>query len=80
MFEDLFCDTDQGCTMFRVVVKSNLTRSLAEDLTDKLVKVLSVLDEMDSGYESLRSKVACASNKQKGEVDVPIVAAPSSSN
>jgi len=75
-FEDIFTDIDQCDTMFRVVVKSNLTRSLAEDLTAKLVQVLEVLDEMDGGYESVRSKVnglKAAREMDKIETDsVPI--------
>ena len=69
-FEDLFTDVDAGETMFRVVVKSNLTRSLAEDLTEKLTKVLDVLDSMDSGYQSLRSR---AHSLRTVDEDVPIL-------
>ena len=54
--EDLFTDVDKDDTMFRIVVKSNLTMGLAEDLTNKLEEVLEVLDSMDEGYMSLRTK------------------------
>lgn len=71
-FEDLFTDVDHMATMFRIVVKSNLTMSLAQNLTANLVKVLVTLDNMDGGYESLRSKIAGINDK---EDDVPIFAA-----
>eukprot|EP00986_Skeletonema_menzelii_P015255 scaffold11371_cov129-Skeletonema_menzelii.AAC.2 len=43
--------------MFRIVVKSNLTRNLAENLAGNIEKILAVLDDMDSGYESIHSKL-----------------------
>ena len=70
-FDELFTDVDQCKTMFRIVVKSNLTRTLAEDLMGKLVQVLSVLDELDAGYESLRSKIS-GLETSKEEIDVPM--------
>jgi len=70
-FEDLFTDVKSDETMFRIVVKSNLTRGLALDLTNKMAEVIEVLDSMDSGYESLRSKVHYLSAKEE---DVPILA------
>ena len=69
-FDSLFSDVDQSATMFRIVVKSNLTRPLAEDLTKKLAEVIELLDSMDSGYESLRSKVHALGLKKE---DVPIL-------
>jgi glutamate decarboxylase len=57
-FESLFTDVNEKDTMFRIVVKSNLTQSLAEDLVDKFDKVIKLLDTLDGGYEALRSKVA----------------------
>ena len=69
-FDSLFSDVDQSATMFRIVVKSNLTRPLAEDLTKKLAEVLELLDKMDSGYESLRSKVHAMGLQKE---DVPIL-------
>ena len=70
-FEDLFTDAKSDETMFRIVVKSNLTRGLALDLTNKMAEVIEVLDSMDSGYESLRSKVHYLGAKEE---DVPILA------
>ena len=70
-FEDLFTDVKSDETMFRIVVKSNLTRGLALDLTNKMAEVIEVLDSMDSGYESLRSKVHYLGAKEE---DVPILA------
>ena len=69
-FDSLFSDVDQSASMFRIVVKSNLTRPLAEDLTKKLAEVIELLDSMDSGYESLRSKVHALGLKKE---DVPIL-------
>jgi glutamate decarboxylase len=53
--ESLFSDVDAHASMFRVVCKSNLTRSLAEDLTEKFVEVLNALDSLKDGYKSLHS-------------------------
>ena len=53
--EDLFSDVDAHATMFRVVCKSNLVRSLAEDLTERFVEVLNALDSLKDGYKSLHS-------------------------
>lgn len=53
--ENLFSDVDANATMFRVVCKSNLTRSLAEDLTERFVEVLIALDSLKDGYMSLHS-------------------------
>lgn len=58
--ESLFKDVEAGATMFRIVVKSNLTRGLAEDLTSHFVETLTVLDSMESGYASMRSAKAAA--------------------
>ena len=62
--EDLFTD-DQGKTMFRIVVKSNITQSLAENLADHIKKVLEVLDDLDGGYESIHSKFATLKEKME---------------
>merc|ERR1712194_930336 len=43
--------------MFRVVVKSNLTQALAENLADKIENIVVVLDSMDGGYQSIHSKI-----------------------
>lgn len=56
-FENLCEDVTATTTMFRIVVKSNLTQSLAENLADKIEKIVVVLDDMDDGYESIHSKL-----------------------
>ena len=46
---DTLCsDGRKHDTMFRIVVKSNLTLYLAQDLTDKLDEVLPLLDQQMS--------------------------------
>ena len=56
-FENLCTDVNEATTMFRIVVKSNLTRNLAENLASNIEKILAVLDDMDSGYESIHSRL-----------------------
>lgn len=51
--EALFSDVRADATMFRIVCKSNLTRSLAEDLCEHFVQVLNALDSLKDGYQSL---------------------------
>lgn len=53
--DDLFKDEKGSATMFRVVVKSNLTSALAEDLIRALHEILSVLDELSEGYNSVKA-------------------------
>jgi hypothetical protein len=53
--EALFSDVGADATMFRIVCKSNLTRSLAEDLCEHFVEVLNALDSLKDGYQSLHS-------------------------
>lgn len=53
--ESLFTDVDQNLTMFRIVCKSNLTFSLAEDLVEQIRDVLPVLDSMEDGYASIQA-------------------------
>jgi hypothetical protein len=48
--EPLLQDAPPENTMFRIVVKSNLTMSLAEDLADQIKQVILIMDEMESGY------------------------------
>ena len=52
-FEKLCNDVNETTTMFRIVVKSNLTRNLAENFAGNIEKILSVLDDLDAGYEFL---------------------------
>lgn len=51
--ETLFGDCSETDTMFRIVVKSNLTMGLAKQLMDQLDEVLFVLDGMKDGYASV---------------------------
>lgn len=53
--ENLCSDVGADATMFRIVCKSNLTRSLAEDLCERFVEVLYALDSLKDGYQSLHS-------------------------
>ncbi len=46
-YSPLFHDEDAQKSMFRIVVKSNLTRSLAEDLLQSLDAAFEVLDTVD---------------------------------
>jgi hypothetical protein len=57
--EPLFADMPEEATMFRIVVKSNLTLSLAQQLMRHLEEMLPQMDAMESGYSSLHS------NKEK---------------
>eukprot|EP01134_Creolimax_fragrantissima_P006228 CFRG6228T1 len=50
MMLPLFCDTNRDTTMFRIVVKSNLTRDLADDLIEKVKDTLHELDVVGSGF------------------------------
>jgi len=68
-FEALFSDVCEECTMFRIVVKSNLTLGLAENLTGYIEKTLVTLDAMDGKYEAMRFK----HYKCGKEDDVPIL-------
>lgn len=43
--------------MFRVVVKSNLTLGLAQDLMQRLDDVLKILDQEKGHYRSLKAAV-----------------------
>jgi glutamate decarboxylase len=43
----LFHDAEAGQTMFRIVVKGNLTRDMAEDLLESFNAALSFLDSVD---------------------------------
>ncbi len=46
-YSPLFHDEDAQQSMFRIVVKSNLTRSLAEDLLESLKAAFELLDAVD---------------------------------
>ncbi|KAL7483135.1 hypothetical protein ACHAW6_008786 [Cyclotella cf. meneghiniana] len=62
-FEDLFTDVDQASTMFRIVVKSNLSQGLAENLAQKIKETLTVLDDLDEGYEGVKQKLTALKAK-----------------
>lgn len=53
--ESLLRDAPPEYTMFRIVVKSNLTIALAEDLADQIDKVIPIMDSMENGYTSILS-------------------------
>jgi hypothetical protein len=67
-------------TMFRIVVKSNLTMSLAQMLKLQFMKTLPILDGMQDGYRSMHAAkeavefelmfVDKASDKEKVSLDV----------
>lgn len=59
--DSLFTDEDQEATMFRVVVKSNLTAALANNLIKAFEEVLPFLDDLAEGYQSVTSE------KSKGD-------------
>lgn len=59
--ESLFHDAHASTTMFRIVVKSNLTMGLAVDLIRHISEVLPVLDK--HGFKSIRT----AKMKDAGE-------------
>jgi hypothetical protein len=50
--ESLFCDADIDATMFRIVVKSNVTMMLAENLVRNIAAVLPILDK--HGFKSVK--------------------------
>jgi len=54
----LFCDEDAERTMFRVVVKSNLTRGMADNLLESFEEAFGFLDTVDfsklHGFDSLQ--------------------------
>jgi len=50
--ESLFRDADLKTTMFRIVVKSNITMMLAVDLVRHIKEVLPILDE--HGFNSVK--------------------------
>mmetsp|Transcript_37058 Transcript_37058/g.49143 ORF Transcript_37058/g.49143 Transcript_37058/m.49143 type:complete len:114 (+) Transcript_37058:1738-2079(+) len=53
--ENLVSDVPAETTMFRIVCKSNLTMSLAEQLIDHFNEVLEVLDSLPAGYNAMKS-------------------------
>lgn len=53
----------QASTMFRIVVKSNLSQGLAENLAQKIKETLTVLDDLDEGYEGVKQKLTALKAK-----------------
>ncbi len=52
----LFCDADPGSTMFRIVVKSNLTRNMAEHLLESIGDAVTLLDSIGtSGHRGFET-------------------------
>jgi hypothetical protein len=51
-FKPLCGDASSDATMFRIVVKSNLTMSLAENLIATFEATLPILDSMEAGFLS----------------------------
>eukprot|EP00804_Cyclotella_cryptica_P010916 CCRYP_018966-RA/>CCRYP_018966-RA protein AED:0.11 eAED:0.11 QI:102/0.87/0.77/1/1/1/9/454/601 len=75
-FEDIFSDIDQASTMFRIVVKSNLSQGLAENLAHKIKETLAVLDDLDEGYEGVKQKIAAMKAKAAVLSEIPNVHKP----
>lgn len=53
-WDSLFTDVDSEASMFRIVVKSNMTLSLVEDLQEQLLGVLTILDKSRGEFHELR--------------------------
>lgn len=66
--EPLFGDAAIEDTMFRIVVKSNLTMGLAKELMTQLEGTLSGLDEMKDGYASMHTAREIAKQIKSGAV------------
>ena len=49
----LFCDAPQDGTMLRIVVKSNLTMKLAENLVATMAATVQGMDQIGDGYSQL---------------------------
>ncbi|KAL3802921.1 hypothetical protein ACHAWO_003553 [Cyclotella atomus] len=75
-FEDLFTDVDQASTMFRIVVKSNLSMGLAQNLANKIKETLLVLDSLDEGYESVKQRMLMLQAKAKVLDELPKIKGP----
>ena len=54
--EPLFHDASKDTTMFRVVVKANLTRRLAADLLNAIKDTLAYLERTGAGFAELHGK------------------------
>jgi hypothetical protein len=56
MVESLLTDVAPESTMFRIVVKSNLDLSLAQNLVDKIEDIVPVLSRMEHGMNTISSQ------------------------
>jgi hypothetical protein len=56
--QPLFTDMNSSDIMFCIVVKSDLTMELAQDLINHLSEVLPVLDSTEAGYCLMKSTQA----------------------
>jgi hypothetical protein len=63
--------------MFRIVVKSNLSQGLAENLARKIKETLNVLDSLDGGYESVKMRIQTINTNAKVLAELPKVHGPS---
>jgi len=61
----LFSDAPANQTMFRVVVKNNLTRPLMQNLVECIEEVLKTMDKMGAGFKSMHDKEKQMHGKQK---------------
>ena len=76
--EALFNDLPEEDTMFRIVVKSNLTLGLAHQLMRHLEELLPQMDTMESGYSSLKTAKAAKlehENSMKEDMNAAMAAA-----
>lgn len=62
--------------MFRIVVKSNLSMGLAQNLANKIKETLIVLDSLDEGYESVKQRMLMLQAKAKVLDELPKVKGP----
>lgn len=62
--------------MFRIVVKSNLSMGLAQNLATKIKETLTVLDSLDEGYESVKQRIIALKTKAKVLEELPKVHNP----
>jgi hypothetical protein len=62
--------------MFRIVVKSNLSMGLAQNLAQKIKETLTVLDSLDDGYESVKQRILSLQAKAKVLDELPKVHDP----
>ena len=59
----LFCDADKETTMFRVVVKSNVTRDMMKHLLNIIRETMVTMETMGGGYALLHGKTKALKTK-----------------